>query len=85
MSVGSPPVTWEKFSSAFHDCFIPWSVREESHLRFENLRQDYLSVIEYEEHSCQLSRHALAFIPDETERIRRFLRGLTFSISSAVF
>ena len=33
----------------------------------------------------QLSRHALAIIPNETERIRRFVRGLTFSIRSAVF
>ena len=27
----------------------------------------------------------MAIIPDETERIRRFVRGLTFSIRSAVF
>ena len=33
----------------------------------------------------QLSRHVLAIIPNETERIRRFVRGLTFSIRSAVF
>ena len=33
----------------------------------------------------QLSRHAFAIIPDETERICRFVRGLTFSIRSAVF
>ena len=38
--VGSPPVTWEQFASAFQDRFIPWSVREESRLRFESLRQD---------------------------------------------
>ena len=42
--VGSPPVTWEKFASAFQDRFIPWSVREESRLRFESLRQDGLPV-----------------------------------------
>ena len=61
------------------------SVREESHLRFESLRQDSVSVTEYEARFCQLSRHALAIIPNETERIRRFVRGLTFSIRSAVF
>ena len=78
-------MTWEQFASAFQDCFIPWSVREESRLRFESLRQDGLSVTEYEAYFFQLSRHALAIIPNETERIRRFVRGLTFSIRSAVF
>ena len=85
LQVGSPPVTWEQFASAFQDRFIPWSVREESRLRFESLRQDGLSVTEYEVRFCQLSRHALAIFPNETERIRRFVRGLTFSIRSALF
>ena len=31
------------------------------------------------------SRHALAIIPNKTERIRRIMRGLTFSIRSPVF
>ena len=48
LPVGSPSVTWEQFASAFQDRFIPWSVREESRLRFESLRQDGLSVTEYE-------------------------------------
>ena len=60
-------------------------MREESRLRFESLRQDGLSVTEYEARFFQLSRHALAIIPNETERIHRFVRGLTFSIRSAVF
>ena len=60
-------------------------MREESRLRFQSLRRDGLSVIEYEAHFCQLTRHALAIIPNETERIHRFVRGLTFSIRSAVF
>ena len=78
-------MTWEQFASAFQDCFIPWSVREESCLRFESLRQHGVSVTKYEARFCQLSRHALAIIPNETERIRRFVRGLTFSIRSSVF
>ena len=78
-------MTWEQFASALHDRFIPWSVKEESCLRFESLRQHGLSVTKYEARFCQLSRHALAIIPNETERICRFVRGLTFSIRSVVF
>ncbi|XP_069150223.1 uncharacterized protein [Solanum lycopersicum] len=44
--VGSPPVTWEQFASAFQDHFVPWSMREETRLSFESLRQDGLSVTE---------------------------------------
>jgi len=85
LPVGSPPVTWEQFASAFQDRFISWSVREESRLMFESLRQDSLSVTEYEARFCQLSRHALDIISNETERIHRFVRGLIFSIRSAGF
>ena len=84
LPVESPPVTWEQFARAFQHRFIPWSVREESRLRFESLRQDGLSVTEYGARFCLLSRHALAIIPNETERIRRFVRGLTVSIRSTV-
>lgn len=83
LPVGSPPVTWEKFSSAFHDHLIAWSVKEESRLRFENLRQDNLFVIEYEACFCQLSKHALAIIPDEKED-PRFVRGMTLYQISCV-
>ena len=60
-------------------------MRKESRLRFESLRKDGLSVTEYEAHFCQLFRHALAIIPNETERIRKFVRGLTFSIRTVMF
>ncbi|XP_069145629.1 uncharacterized protein [Solanum lycopersicum] len=83
--VGYPPMTWEKFSSAFHDRFIPWSVTRESHLRFENLTRDGLPVTEYDACFSQFFRHALTIISDETKRIHKFMRRLTFSIRSAVF
>ncbi|XP_055824467.1 uncharacterized protein LOC129892996 [Solanum dulcamara] len=78
-------MTWDEFASAFYDRFIPWSVKEESRLRFENLRQEGLTVAEYETRFYQLSRHAMAVLPDETERIRRFVRGLNYTIRTAVF
>ena len=49
------------------------------------MTKDDLSATEYEAHFCQLSSHALAFISNETERIFKFVRGLTFSIRSDVF
>jgi len=37
--VGYPSTEWVTFSSSFQDHFIPWSVKEESRLRFESLPQ----------------------------------------------
>ena len=42
-------------------------------------------VTKYEVLYCELSRHALAIIQNDKERIRRFVRGLTLSIRSAMF
>nr|XP_019066489.1 uncharacterized protein LOC109118899 [Solanum lycopersicum] len=82
---GSPPVTWEQFATALEDQFIPWSVNDKSRLRFESQRQDGLLVTQYEARFCQFCTHGLAIVLNETQRIRRFVRGLTFSIRSAVF
>lgn len=42
--VGSPQMIWETFSSALYDRFVPWSVLEESLLRFESLRQGTMMI-----------------------------------------
>src|SRR5688572_8787875 len=81
----SPPLGWDEFASAFRGRFIPWSVQEESRLRFESLVQGHLSVADYEARFCQLSRHATALISDESERVRRFVKGLIPSIRGYVF
>ncbi|XP_049387927.1 uncharacterized protein LOC125852238, partial [Solanum stenotomum] len=82
---GSPPMEWSEFASAFEGRFIPWSVQEESRMRFESLVQGSMSVADYEARFCQLLRHASALISGEPERIRRFVKGLTPTIRSYVF
>ncbi|XP_049381156.1 uncharacterized protein LOC125845651 [Solanum stenotomum] len=82
---GSPPMEWSEFASAFEGRFIPWSVQDESRMRFESLVQGSMSVTDYEARFCQLSRHASVWILGEPERIRRFVRGLTPTIRSYVF
>ena len=60
-------------------------MQEESRIRFESLVQGGMSVAEYEARFCQLSRHASTLISDESEKVRRFVRGLTPAICSYVF
>ncbi|WMV55056.1 hypothetical protein MTR67_048441 [Solanum verrucosum] len=83
--VGFHPAEWDVFSGAFQDHFIPWSVREESRLRFESFVQGIFPMTEYEVRFYELSRHALTIIPDEADRVRRFVRELTFSAKSYMF
>ncbi|XP_049381184.1 uncharacterized protein LOC125845686 [Solanum stenotomum] len=78
-------VAWSEFASAFEGRFIPWSVQEESRMRFESLVQGSMSVVDYEARFCQLSRHFSTLISGEPERISRFVRGLTPTIRSYVF
>ncbi|WMV50380.1 hypothetical protein MTR67_043765 [Solanum verrucosum] len=60
------------------DCFIPWTVREESGVRFKDMRQGSLPLIEKKARSCELSRHAMTIVPDEVERVRRIM-SMTYS------
>ncbi|WMV38307.1 hypothetical protein MTR67_031692 [Solanum verrucosum] len=81
--VGSPPIEWDVFSSSFQDRFIPWSMREEIHMRFESFTQGSLSMTEYEAHFCELSRYAMTIVPDEAERVYRstFLYVSTYFVA----
>ncbi|WMV59370.1 hypothetical protein MTR67_052755 [Solanum verrucosum] len=69
--VGSIPIEWDVFSSAFQNCVIPWSMREKIRLRFQSLTEGSLSMTEYEAYFCELSRHAMTIVLDEAERVRR--------------
>lgn len=42
-------------------------------------------VSEYEIRLCQLAQHVTTLIPMETERVRQFVRGLTYPIRQLVF
>ena len=50
-----------------------------------SLVQGGMSVADYEAQFCQLSRHASSLILSESERVRRFVRGMTPAICSYVF
>ncbi|KAH0696026.1 hypothetical protein KY289_013508 [Solanum tuberosum] len=42
-------------------------------------------MTEYEARFYELSRHAIPIVPDEAERVYRFVRGFSFSVRSCVF
>lgn len=76
--VGYSIAKLDTFSSTFQDYFIPWSVREESRLRFQDSRQCSLTITEFEACSYELSKHTMTIFPNEVERLCSFLRGFDF-------
>ncbi|XP_070042136.1 uncharacterized protein [Nicotiana tomentosiformis] len=48
MPVGAVPLTWQEFSVLLLEKFVPQSHREELRRQFEQLRQDGMSVTQYE-------------------------------------
>lgn len=44
-----------------------------------------MTIFEYEIHFCYLARHATTLIPTETERVRWFVRELTYHFPQSVF
>ncbi|WMV18225.1 hypothetical protein MTR67_011610 [Solanum verrucosum] len=59
--------------------------RNENRLIFESLTQSSLYVTKYEARFCELSRHSMTIVPDDVERVRQSVRGLTFSVRSYMF
>ncbi|XP_070056618.1 uncharacterized protein [Nicotiana tomentosiformis] len=56
------------------------SRREVLHRQFEQLRQDGISVTQYEMRFSELARHAVWLIPTDRERIMIYIDGLTYQL-----
>ncbi|XP_070035293.1 uncharacterized protein [Nicotiana tomentosiformis] len=57
MSIGAVPLTWQEFSILFLEKFVSQSHKEKLRWQFEQLRQDDLSVKQYEMRFSKLARH----------------------------
>ncbi|XP_070044879.1 uncharacterized protein [Nicotiana tomentosiformis] len=78
--VGAAPHTWHEFSVLFLEKYMLQSRREELRRQFEKLRQDDMTVTQYEMRFSELARYAVWLVPTNRERIRRFIDGLTFQL-----
>ncbi|XP_070057668.1 uncharacterized protein [Nicotiana tomentosiformis] len=79
-SVGAIPLTWQEFSVIFLEKFVLQSRSEELRRQFEQLRQDGISVMQYKMGFYMLARHTVWLVPNDRERIRRFIDGLTYQL-----
>ncbi|XP_070036378.1 uncharacterized protein [Nicotiana tomentosiformis] len=65
---------------SFLEKFVPQSRREELRSQFEHLRQNGISVTQYEMRFSKLAHHEVWSIPTDRERISRFIYGLTYQL-----
>lgn len=72
----APQVTYEEFRKVFIERFAPRSLRIARAREFEYLKQVTMTVKKYDTQFVRLSRYAPHMIPDEEEKIRRFVLGL---------
>ncbi|XP_070050937.1 uncharacterized protein [Nicotiana tomentosiformis] len=74
--VDAAPLSWHVFFVLFLEKFVPQTRREELRRQFKQLRQEDLSVTQYEMRFLELARHVVWLVPTEREKIRRFINGL---------
>ncbi len=68
--------SWEEFTTAFRDNFVPAAVMRMKKNEFRRLRQGNTSIQEYLNRFTQLARYATGDLPDEEEKIDKFIKGL---------
>ncbi|KAL0549270.1 hypothetical protein IC582_013751 [Cucumis melo] len=75
---------WQTFRGIFKDKYYPSTYCEAKRDEFLGLKQGSLSVAEYERKYTELSRYADVIIASESDRCRRFERGLRLEIRTPV-
>ncbi|XP_028070028.1 uncharacterized protein LOC114272508 [Camellia sinensis] len=73
-------MTWERFLEAFYEKYFPDSLREQKASEFIHLKQETMTVAEYESKFTQLARFATYVILTETRKTRKFEAGLDAGI-----
>ena len=73
-------VAWDLFVKMFYQRYFSAAVQEKKEQEFLNLKQGDMSVDGYQPRFNALSRFAPHMVSDEEKKVRRFQKGLEFSI-----
>ncbi|XP_028053682.1 uncharacterized protein LOC114258035 [Camellia sinensis] len=69
-------LSWRQFEKLFMEKYFPNSVRQEMIQEFLQLKQRGMTVTQYANRFEALSRHAIAIVANETDKVRCFEWGL---------
>jgi hypothetical protein len=67
---------WRDFREEFEERYYSWEYRREKEQEFLDLRQEDLTVLEYEIRFQDLAAFASTYLPTERHRVERFRDGL---------
>ncbi|XP_070056744.1 uncharacterized protein [Nicotiana tomentosiformis] len=77
---GAMPLLWNEFSVLFLEKFVPLTRMEELRRQFEQLRQEGMSVTQYEMRFSEVAHHTVWLVSTERKRIKRFIDGLNYGL-----
>ncbi|XP_074376945.1 uncharacterized protein LOC141718456 [Apium graveolens] len=77
-------ITWEKFMETFLEKYLPIYMQDQLEMRFLNLRQEDMTVAEYEVNFSKLARFAPEYVNTEEKKAKRFQQELKPGIRSQV-
>ncbi|XP_028102655.1 uncharacterized protein LOC114301902 [Camellia sinensis] len=77
-------LVWSKFLELFNEKYFPEAVRRQKQVDFLNLKQNDMSVAQYEAKFAELSRYAPRQVAIEEDRVMLFENGLRSEIYAKV-
>ncbi|XP_074356244.1 uncharacterized protein LOC141695940 [Apium graveolens] len=69
-------ITWDMFKRMFLDKYFPRYMQTQMEMKFFELKQDNMTVDEYEKKFTELSRFMGEYVDSEDKRAKRFQQGL---------
>ncbi|XP_074352500.1 uncharacterized protein LOC141691629 [Apium graveolens] len=77
-------ITWDRFRRMFLDQYCPCYMQTQMEMKFFKLKQENMTVGEYEKKFTKLSRFIGEYVDSEVKRAKRFQQGLKPWITSRI-
>ncbi|XP_074355305.1 uncharacterized protein LOC141694003 [Apium graveolens] len=74
------PVTWTRFKELFLEKYYSRYMQKQMDMKFLELKQGSMTVLEYEKKFIELSRFVTKYVDVDEEKARRFQQGLEYWI-----
>ncbi|XP_074342214.1 uncharacterized protein LOC141679679 [Apium graveolens] len=78
------PVTWTRFKELFLEKYYLRYIQKQMEMKFLELKQGSMKVLEYEKKFTELSRFVTKYVNTDEEKAQRFQQGLEYWIRDRV-
>ena len=76
VKLGEGEITWQRFTELFQEKYLPRYLQDQLEVQFLELKQEGMSVAEYEAKFTELARFAPRYVGDDVSKARKFQHGL---------